>query len=555
MIYKNLFKNSEKILINFKWTLQISIAIFIVWVFFNPQTKLHSIIAISLMLLFYLLQSYIENKSLSKFILEKQTDHEELISAICNSSQEMITCKDFQGRYLYCNQAYAESMEVTLDEIKGKRETDIYPQNDAKKFKKLCQEALEGNVVRRIIHLNYNNKIYDITATPLVLTKGVFGVITVAKDITNEEHLKKELQEKEETTRSILLGMPIAVYIKDLSGNIIYENKMAKDFLGLSDSDNANKRQYELKRSDEISKEDKEIISNLECIVREDLITLKNNDKRWFKITKCPITNHNNEVFGICCVALDIDAEKTATEQRETYVATLTHDLKTPTIAQIKALELLLNNNLGELNREQREIITLTKDSCNFMYDMLSTLLSTYKYENGDYVLNYEDCDILSLIEESIKELDAMLKEKNIKIKVSQIGRIFNANCDKMQIKRVIVNLLGNAISYAYNDTKILITVKQHKYCVRFEAKNESSYINPALMENLFKKYVSHAAKFNKIGVGLGLYLSKQIIDIHNGEIYAKSFEDNHNIFGFILPIDKLKCSNCCCKNLNCKKY
>ena len=55
-------------------------------------------------------------------------------------------------------------------------------------------------------------------------------------------------------------------------------------------------------------------------------------------------------------------------------------------------------------------------------------------------------------------------------------------------------------------------------------------------MSNLFKKYVSHAAKFNKVGVGLGLYLSKQIIDAHNGNIYAKSFEDNHNVFGFVLP-------------------
>ena len=64
-------------------------------------------------------------------------------------------------------------------------------------------------------------------------------------------------------------------------------------------------------------------------------------------------------------------------------------------------------------------------------------------------------------------------------------------------------------------------------------------------MENLFKKYVSHAAKFNKVGVGLGLYLSKQIIDAHKGDIYAKSFKDNHNIFGFILPLEnKIKDSS-----------
>ena len=64
MIYKNVFKNSEKILIYFKWLFQITIAIFIIWVYLNPQTKPHSIIAISLMLIFYVLQSYVENRAL-----------------------------------------------------------------------------------------------------------------------------------------------------------------------------------------------------------------------------------------------------------------------------------------------------------------------------------------------------------------------------------------------------------------------------------------------------------------------------------------------------------
>ena len=87
-----------------------------------------------------------------------------------------------------------------------------------------------------------------------------------------------------------------------------------------------------------------------------------------------------------------------------------------------------------------------------------------------------------------------------------------------------------------YN-TQIDVTIKQDENGISFEAKNQSAYINPETMNNLFKKYVSHAAKFNKVGVGLGLYLSKQIIDAHDGEIYARSFEDNHNIFGFILPL------------------
>ena len=537
MIYKNLFKNNEKVLMSFKWAFQIAIAIFIIWVYFNPQTKLHSIIAISLLLIFYILQSYIENRALLKFVNEKQADHEELISAVCNSSQDLIAYRDFNGRYLYCNQVYLNTVNKTLEEIRGKNEFDLFPKNDAIIINKISKKVLKGKVVKKIIKIESSNNIYDITATPLVLSKGIFGVLVIARNITKEEKLKSDLEDKEQMFRSVLLGMPIATYLKDLKGNVTYENKMAIDFLGLSDSDNANKWNYEEKRADEINNEDNEIIKNCECISREKLITLKNNEKRWFKVTKCPIINHEKKVIGICSVARDINAEKTSAEQRETFVATLTHDLKTPTIAQIKALDLLLNDHIGPLNAEQKELLELTKDSCNFMYEMLSTLLSTYKYENGDYVLNYEKCNLSSLVEETINEIETMLKEKNVTIHINKEGKIFDTDCDKMQIKRVLTNLLGNAISYAYNNTQILINIKQDRNIISFDAKNESAYINPETMNNLFKKYVSHAAKFNKVGVGLGLYLSKQIIDAHNGEIYAKSYEDNHNIFGFTIPI------------------
>ena len=528
MIYKNLFKKSENVLVLFKWTFQIAITIFVIWVCFNPQTRLHSIIAIGVMLIFYILQSYIENKALF---------HKELISAICNSSQDLIVYKDYNGRYLYCNQVYLDTLNKTLEDIKGKTEASLYSPRDAAILSRISRLVLKGKVIRKKIEMETGNKIYDITATPLVLTKGVFGALIIAKDVTQEEKLKSELEDQEQMFRSVLQGMPIATYLKDLDGNVTYENKMAIDFLGLSDSDNANKWNYEEKRADEISNEDNEIISKCRCISREKQITLKNNDKRWFKVTKCPIINHKKKIIGICSVARDIDAEKTAAEQRETYVATLTHDLKTPTIAQIKALDLLLNEHMGSLNDNQRELLSLTKDSCSFMYDMLSTLLTTYKYENGDYVLNYEKCNIISLAEEVINELDSIIKEKNVTIRINKQGSIFDTECDRMQIKRVITNILGNASSYAYNDTEVLVDIKQDESGICFEAKNKSAYINPETMENLFKKYVSHAAKFNKVGVGLGLYLSKQIIDAHNGNIYAKSFEDNHNMFGFILPL------------------
>ncbi len=105
MIYKNLFKKNENVLMGLKLAFQILLILFIIWVCFNPQTRLHSIIAISLMLIFYFLQNYIEKRT---------SFHKELISAICNSSQDLIVYKDFNGKYLYCNQVYLVTVNKTL---------------------------------------------------------------------------------------------------------------------------------------------------------------------------------------------------------------------------------------------------------------------------------------------------------------------------------------------------------------------------------------------------------------------------------------------------------
>lgn len=536
-----IYNKTTNFSIKYKWIIQIIIALFVIWVYWDPRISIHPVTATLLILFSYILHSYIENRILIKHLNEKQSNQEQLIQTICKSSSEIITYQDFNGRYIHCNQPFLNLVNRTLEEVKGKKSSDIHAKKDVKILNKIIKQVLQGEIVKKTLQLGTKGKIYEVVCTPLVLTNGVFGILNIAKDITEEITLKKELKEEELKLRSILINMPFATYIKDLKGNVVFENSMAKDFLGLSDSDNANMHNYEKDMANEILKEDAEVINEKHCICREKKITLKNKEERWFNITKCPITNNENEITGLCCVARDIQAEKIAHNQRETYVATLTHDLKTPTIAQIKAIDIILNELMGPINKEQRELLELTKDSCNYMYEMLSTLLSTYKYENGDYILNYENWNFLSIVEETCTELESMLREKNITIHISKDENLYDISCDKIQIKRVITNLLSNEISYAYNDTNIKIKIKKENNYIDFSAENNSSYIKPALMETLFKKYVSHADKFNKIGVGLGLYLSKQIVEAHNGNIYVESFEDNRNIFGFKIPLNNDK--------------
>lgn len=521
----------------YKNCIQAIIAMLIVLISWHPKIYLHPAIVGVLIVVCYAIHSFFENKIILKKLLYKFSKQEKIIAAIYENAEELIAYRDVNGNFIYCNEHYLKAFDLSMEKIRGKYSFDYISQKDAKVLKEIHKKVVNGKVINTKIEMGTRAQKYDLFVSPIIVDDKIEGVLTIAKNITEKEFLEKELARQEQLLRSILDGMPVATYLKDLNGNITYENSMAKDFLGLSDSEYANKWDYGANRINEIEKEDSEILKNKACIERDKKITLRNNDTKWFNITKCPIFDNEKNITGILCVAKDIEAAKKIQEQRETYVATLTHDLKTPTIAQIKALDLLLSGAMGDFTKDQKDMMVLVKESCTYMHEMLSNLLSTYRYENGDYTLNLESSNILELIEDVGQELNSLLKEKNIKIHIKS-SKIDNIRFDKMQIKRVLVNLIGNAIAYAYNDTDIIVEAIKEKDFIKIQITSHSPYINPSLLKNLFDKYVTHAAKHNKIGVGLGLYLSKQIVNAHNGEIKATSFEENKNIFDFTIPIN-----------------
>ncbi len=246
------------------------------------------------------------------------------------------------------------------------------------------------------------------------------------------------------------------------------------------------------------------------------------------------------EFYLIYIFSKNVDIEKKMKIQRETYIATLSHDLKTPAIAQIRALKLVLDGQFGDLSLGQKDMLQLTLDSCNYMYDMIYTLLSACKFENGAVTLNYSKFCIQDLICECINEMSTFINENAVTVVFTPEIPEINLYADKIELKRVIMNLLSNAINYAYSNTVVKVTIAQNRNNFFLEIMNSSPYIEPKVMSGLFEKYVTHSSKYNKIGIGLGLYLSKQIIEAHKGEILAKSSKNHVNTFGFKIPISSV---------------
>ncbi|MCM1339679.1 MAG: PAS domain-containing sensor histidine kinase [Muribaculaceae bacterium] len=381
------------------------------------------------------------------------------------------------------------------------------------------------------------------TENPIISKHSAFALLLmllVAKLIFARMLLHKSTSSNTQLY-DLINNSPMLSYVLNKDGEFLFGNAQAQRFLTTGIDVTLDGKYIEIP-TDVLKSEDMNEVAKVlktgECLSLEKPIRLKNGDYSWYSVHKTPLKNKNGKIYAVATFTRNIDAEKRIQEQRETYIATLSHDLKTPAIAQVRALELLLSGQMGEFNNSQKEMLKLTLDSCNYMYDMIYTLLSTCKFESGAVKLNYSTVDMTELLNESIHEISNLAQENSIKLELDCVEPCF-IDVDKIEIKRVVINLLSNAINYAFPSTVVKVIMRTVDNRFEFRVINSSPYIEPEVMLGLFRKYVSHSQKYNKVGIGLGLYLSKKIVEAHDGEIIAESLKTQANTFGFIIPVYK----------------
>ncbi len=225
-------------------------------------------------------------------------------------------------------------------------------------------------------------------------------------------------------------------------------------------------------------------------------------------------------------------------DEKENFLAMLTHDLKTPIRAQIRALELLLNNYFGPLSAKQREIIEEIMASNKYMQILTENILTNYKTENGKLTIEKSENNLKLTIENTLQSLKYILSQKNQTANVQ--FKNTNPVCyfDDIEIKRVLTNLIINASEYGENKSIINISVEKETNCTRITVSNKGTLALNEDINSLFDKYSTNSKNYRKAGTGLGLYICKIIVKAHGGKIEAKNTANGFTTFSFTI-IDK----------------
>ncbi|MBF2064787.1 MAG: hybrid sensor histidine kinase/response regulator [Calothrix sp. C42_A2020_038] len=230
-----------------------------------------------------------------------------------------------------------------------------------------------------------------------------------------------------------------------------------------------------------------------------------------------------------------IDERDEIARQREDFVSRLTHDLRTPLVAAERMLELLLQGALGELSPQMNEIITIMGRSNTNLLAMVNTLLEVYRFDAGRKALAFLPVDIKTLLQEVIAELTPIAQPKGLTINL-EVGELSQTTVmgDRLELHRLLTNLVGNAIKFTDKGGVKIRLNEESDDVIRIEIADTGTGIPPEEQVTLFERFRQGSHK--RSGSGLGLYLSRRIVEAHQGSIHVSSELGKGSVFTIYLP-------------------
>lgn len=263
-------------------------------------------------------------------------------------------------------------------------------------------------------------------------------------------------------------------------------------------------------------------------------VFIKHNPNKNFNLSTIKLSVDDKKRFII--LITDITNEKQLESLKEDFIATLTHDLKVPIVAESNIINFFLQGKFGEINDKQKFALEGMKKSNNELVDLVQIILDTYKIKETGIKLYKENFMLNEFINNIILETQPIAAQSGIRINFNPKNNI-KIYADKLQLNRVIKNLISNAIIHSASSKTIDLKTGELPGYITISVTDYGQGISKEEIPLIFNKYYSSTKKFRKIGTGLGLYLSQEIVNSHNGEINVSSVENEKTEFLIKIPV------------------
>ena len=228
-----------------------------------------------------------------------------------------------------------------------------------------------------------------------------------------------------------------------------------------------------------------------------------------------------------------------ANRMKSEFISVVSHQLRSPLSNLGWAIELLMSGRLGKIEEKQTEYFKILKENSARMGELVSDLLTVSRIETTKFPLKKQEFSLEDLIKELISKFEPFTKASNVEIKFLAEENLPKIFTDPSQIRLVIENLLDNAIRYIKERGQVEIKLKKRDKNLYFEVKDNGVGIPKEDQKYIFQKFFrsENILRYQTQGSGLGLYISKAIVERSGGKIGFKSEEGKGSTFWFTIPI------------------
>ena len=401
---------------------------------------------------------------------------------------------------------------------------------------------LEG--IREIGQKNYGQRVHFEKQDEFAEVGRAFNDMAARLNEWENSNLSKIMSEKLRI-ETIIEQMHDAIIGINEKQEVLFINSAAKILLNLNEQSLAGKSVDAITKSNDlfssIIKETKagkpfKIVENgkdayFQLEVRE--ISVPNIEPN--RSETISISHHS---AGKVYVLRNITEFKERDEAKTNFIATISHELKTPISSMKLSLKLLADSRIGGLNPEQEQLVLHLNEDAERLLKITYELLDLSQVETGNIQLNFVPTRPEQIIEYAVKAISFEAEQKKVTIEQSVDLKLPNVQVDVEKTAWVMINFLSNALRYSPSGSKIIVQVSQKMQMVEFAVKDFGKGIDTQYLERLFDRYFQVPTDGqNKSGSGLGLAISKEFIAAQDGWIGVESEIGAGSRFYFQLPV------------------
>ncbi len=391
-----------------------------------------------------------------------------------------------------------------------------------RRFKAVAQKVSQGDFSQRI-EVTSDDEIGQLAS--------IFNEMTSNLQISTQS----VIQEKNRS-EAIIEEMPAGVLVTDLQGDILMLNRTVRAIFGVRETEVMG---YPVARM--VPHED--VVSQIDTVVQAEGGTeetewaheISSGGRKRFKVRSSLVRKALGEKLGVVTVFQDITLEKELIELREGFLRTITHELRTPLTSIIGFIELARGGS--GLDDRQKKYLTVSLECAINLKTMINDILDLSKLEAGQVELKRAPLNIYDLSEDVIESLVPVLKDKGLTIKnlISPQGSVVYG--DKEKLRRILVNILSNAIKFTHEGGIVFSSQTQGSDLI-VRIKDTGIGMDVEGQKVIFEKFrqLDYSSKRMYEGIGLGLSIVKELVELHDGKVWAESRPGQGSEFFVQLP-------------------